>query len=166
MLAYDLAPGRFNFRAAAIIRREGYVLVTRTTAEGIWYLPGGRVEWGESTREAVERELVEELGVAGQVGELVLVFENFFIHENKRYHELAHYYAATLPPGFSFRSDGEVCHRGRDGTTELEFKWLPVDAASLRAAQFRPIVLGDELAALGGAFRHNVFMEAGWKPGP
>jgi len=162
MIAYDLAPGRFNFRAAAVVLREGHVLVGRAMRETIWYLPGGRVEWGETTRETVERELIEELGVVGRVGELALVIENFFTHEEQRCHELAYYYPALLPEAFPFRSDGEVCHRGRDGYVELEFKWLPLDAASLRASQFRPIALGDELAGFGDAFRHLVFMEPTW----
>ena len=163
MIAYDLPAGRFNLRAAVVVLREAHVLVGRTTSEAIWYLPGGRVEWGESTRDAAERELFEELGVPGQVGDLATVMENFFSYEGKRFHELAYYYRATLPESFPFRRDGEVCHRGRDGDAELEFRWLPVDPAVLRAYAFRPVALGDELAVLGEAFHHRVFKEQSWE---
>ena len=162
MIAYDMPAGRFNLRAAAVVLREAHVLVGRTTTESIWYLPGGRVEWGESTRDAAERELFEELGVAGQVGNLATVMENFFSYGGKRFHEIAYYYLAKLPESFPFRRDGEVCHRGQDGDAELEFRWLPVDPAVLRANAFRPVALGDELAMLGEAFQHRVFKEQSW----
>lgn len=159
MIAYDLAPGRFNFRAAAIILRDGHILTTRTTTEKVWYLPGGRVEWGESTRTTVEREVAEELGVTGQVGELALVLENFFTHEGKRFHELAYYYPVTLPKGFPFRTDGQVCHRSQDGAVELEFKWLRTDAESLHANSFKPEALCGELAGLPTAVRHLIWQD-------
>ena len=52
---------------ASVIRREGRLLVGRRPLHkrhgGLWEFPGGKVEPGESDREAVGRELREELGV-------------------------------------------------------------------------------------------------------
>ena len=45
----------------AIIENNGRVLVVRDQ-KGIWELPGGRVEFGEHPIDALERELIEELG--------------------------------------------------------------------------------------------------------
>jgi len=56
--------------AAAIIR-DGRLLAARRdrgTFAGLWEFPGGKVEPGESDAEALLRELVEELGCAGEVG--------------------------------------------------------------------------------------------------
>jgi len=159
MIAYDLEPGRFNFRAGALILRDGHVLAGRTSTETIWYPPGGRVEWGESTRAAVEREVVEELGVAGDVGELAIVLESFFTYRDKRFHELAYYYPVTLPGDFPFRDDGELCHRGRDGEADLEFKWLRANAESLRAGAFYPVALHNELSAVPGGVKHLIWVD-------
>jgi ADP-ribose pyrophosphatase YjhB (NUDIX family) len=53
---------------------EGRLLVIRRghpPGEGLWSLPGGRVEPGESDAEAVVRELSEETGLRVEPGPLV-----------------------------------------------------------------------------------------------
>ncbi len=52
---------------AAIIEREGRILICRRTREQShalkWEFPGGKVEPGESPEQALARELEEELGL-------------------------------------------------------------------------------------------------------
>lgn len=61
---------------AAVIERDGRLLVTRRLAgthlAGTWEFPGGKCEPGESLAECVRRELLEELGVAADVGDELL----------------------------------------------------------------------------------------------
>jgi 8-oxo-dGTP diphosphatase len=51
---------------------EGKVLACRRAADrhlgGLWEFPGGKVEEGEDPREALARELAEELGIVVKVG--------------------------------------------------------------------------------------------------
>lgn len=60
---------------AAVIERDGKVLVARRKpgliAAGLWEFPGGKLEEGEDPRRGLERELLEELGVRSEAGELV-----------------------------------------------------------------------------------------------
>lgn len=57
---------------AAVIEREGRVLICRRRADDRyplkWEFPGGKVEPWEDPREALRRELREELGVAAEIG--------------------------------------------------------------------------------------------------
>lgn len=61
--------------AAGIIVERGRVLLTQrkpgTHLAGLWELPGGKVQPGEDPREALRRELKEELGIDVAVGEVV-----------------------------------------------------------------------------------------------
>lgn len=59
--------------AAAVIEDHGRYFVTRrhegVHLEGYWEFPGGKCEGGESLRECLARELIEELGANVSVGE-------------------------------------------------------------------------------------------------
>lgn len=49
---------------AAVARtRDGKTLLIRRADTGTWGLPGGTLEWGETLRTALDRELEEEAGV-------------------------------------------------------------------------------------------------------
>jgi 8-oxo-dGTP diphosphatase len=61
--------------AAGVVVEQGQVLLTQRKAgghlAGMWEFPGGKVEPGEDPRDALRRELREELGIETVVGEIV-----------------------------------------------------------------------------------------------
>jgi 8-oxo-dGTP diphosphatase len=61
--------------SAGIVIEDGRVLLSRRKAgghlPGAWEFPGGKVETGEDPREALRRELREELGIEVTVGDIV-----------------------------------------------------------------------------------------------
>ena len=79
--------------AAAVIEREGAVLVTRRLAgahlEGLWEFPGGKCEPGESIHDCLIREISEELGVAVTPGETLLVTTHTYPEKTVRLHFVA-----------------------------------------------------------------------------
>ncbi len=55
----------------AVVVRDGSILLIRRgtpPGEGLWSVPGGRVQRGETMAQAVVRELEEEAGLFGEAG--------------------------------------------------------------------------------------------------
>jgi len=61
--------------AAALIVRDGRLLICQRTQHQSmplkWEFPGGKIEHGEQPRDALRRELDEELGIAAKIGDEV-----------------------------------------------------------------------------------------------
>jgi mutator protein MutT len=70
--------------AAAVVWREGRLLLTRRPAGGplggLWELPGGKIERGETAEAAVARELAEELGVSARPIETLETTRHRYAH--------------------------------------------------------------------------------------
>ena len=70
--------GLLRIGCSAVIFDEtrAKALLTRRTDNGLWCIPGGAMESGESAAEACEREVLEETGLGVRVKRLVGVYSN------------------------------------------------------------------------------------------
>ena len=128
-------PGeRVRVAAYAIVRdeRERVLLCHIHPAVGVgdvWTLPGGGLEFGESPRHAVLRELEEETGFIGEIGRLVDVDDRVFTSRNgaDRMHAIRIVYEVTIVGG-SLRDE-------LDGSTDT-CRWVtPEEALRLRLGE-------------------------------
>lgn len=93
---FNLAGTRINLRVGAIIRHDHHVLLCRVRAHDWWYVPGGRIAVGETSAQALTRELNEELaGGQWQLDGVIASSENFFQLGRQRVQEYCLYFAAT-----------------------------------------------------------------------
>jgi 8-oxo-dGTP diphosphatase len=119
---------RTDIVAAGIVVEHKKVLLSRrkkgTHLAGCWEFPGGKVEPGEDPRDALVRELEEELGINVSVGEIVDVTFH-------RYDEAAK--AVLLLFFLAERQEGSPEPRAID---VAEVKWA--DRAALDAAELPP----------------------------
>lgn len=98
----------------AIIVRGEKVLLLRDPREQevVWELPGGRINIDEDPKEALKRELLEELGVLCEIGEVVHV-EQFFQKSDRKNAFLIVYIGALVDGDVAFQVDSrEVCDVG------------------------------------------------------
>lgn len=84
---------------AALIIEEGKILVTQRKKDSphgfLWEFPGGKVKEGEEPREALRRELMEELDVEAEVG---MIFDAVF-HSYPEYPILLLVYRCRVEKG-------------------------------------------------------------------
>ncbi|HEX3774490.1 MAG TPA: NUDIX hydrolase [Polyangiaceae bacterium] len=83
---------------AAIARTpDGRYILIRRSDTGQWALPGGTLEWGETLRVAIERELLEEAGTRlVSLGDVVGVYSN--PERDIRFHAVTIVVEATVAP--------------------------------------------------------------------
>lgn len=70
---------QIRLTADAVVLKNGKILLVKRMwdpSKDLWALPGGYVEYGESTEKACLRELAEETSVRGKVGSLVGVYSD------------------------------------------------------------------------------------------
>ncbi|MFA7209102.1 MAG: NUDIX hydrolase [Parcubacteria group bacterium] len=129
--------GRFNNRGVsidAVIIKDDRILFIKRGAnpfKGFWALPGGYVEWDESTEESVIREVKEELGVAVESIKLIGVYGKPNRHP-KQVIDMA--YAVTISGS------------PKAGDDALGYEWFPLDGLPDELAFDHKIIIGDYLA--------------------
>ena len=72
-------PKKRMFAGALFFDEAGRFLIVQPTYKQVWEIPGGVVELGESPREACNREIQEELGLARSPERLLCVD---YLHES------------------------------------------------------------------------------------
>jgi ADP-ribose pyrophosphatase YjhB (NUDIX family) len=70
----------------AVIDDEGRILLIRRADNGLWAMPGGGLEVGETPTEGVLREVLEETGVLAEIVTLVGVFDSRLCGTVSRHH--------------------------------------------------------------------------------
>ncbi|MBS5862501.1 MAG: NUDIX domain-containing protein [Firmicutes bacterium] len=97
-ISVELENYNLNVRTCAFIRCKGEILVCEHKNKNYYTLPGGRVKVGEDSKEALLRELKEELNY--DLGEndlrITRVIENFFVCKSQNIHEYLFVYLCDL----------------------------------------------------------------------
>lgn len=140
----------FLFRVGGVAVDRGRVLLHRSEFDDFWAIPGGRIGVGETSGDALAREMREEIGADVGVGRLLWVVENFFrfapldgpptVSERIDHHELGLYLEMQLPPDLT-ESDGFTGTEltGTPDEFALEFRWFPQSALDQIDLRPRPL---------------------------
>ena len=79
----------FMYRVGGIVIHENRLLVEWNVAGSFCFVPGGRVEYGETAPAALQREAREELGEPVTVARLLAAADNLFALDGRRYQEIS-----------------------------------------------------------------------------
>lgn len=155
MISIGIAGTLFMYRAAGICIADGRVLLCRSPELPFWYIPGGRVHTGESSLDALRRELAEEIGVEPVIERLVYVVENFFDFEGQRLQEIGLYFVVSFPEGSEPMSwDTPVIRTETGDGQPLEWAWHPL--AGIESLDIRPPYFKQHLAKLPDTPMHLI----------
>jgi 8-oxo-dGTP diphosphatase len=80
--------GHLETIARGVCIKNGKILLTRSKGADITYLPGGHIEFTESAAIALERELIEEIGIKCEVQRFLGVAEHIFMQKGELHCEL------------------------------------------------------------------------------
>ena len=141
---------KFNYRVCAMMISDGKILAMRDDRSPYYYLPGGRVAFGETAENAVIREVQEELGVTPKIVRPLWLNQAFFTEDvdHLNYHELCIYFLMDI-------SDTDLLARGeiftaKEGHRTHVFEWLEFER--LNDEYFYPIFLKKEIFNLPNEF--------------
>lgn len=123
-MEYELAGIETIARGVCV--RDGKILLCRAKGGSSTYLPGGHIEFGEIGRQALQREIMEEIGATATVGRFIGVVENSFTQHGRPHAEINLVY--------EFDMDAEGVRAKEDW---IEFEWR--DLGGLAAANLLPV---------------------------
>lgn len=142
--------GRFNYRVCAMMISGDMILAMRDENSPYYYLPGGRVELGETAQQAVIRELQEELDIAPTIIRPLWLCQNYFTEDVNalHYHELCIYFLMDI-------TNTDLLSRGlrftrTEGKHTLDFEWLKF--SRLKDEYFYPLFLKEDIFHLPDQF--------------
>ena len=122
--------------AEALIVQDEKIMLIKRSDNGLWAVPGGLVEVGETLAQAAERELREETGVEAHVTQLLGIFDSRRWHSKTKshlYHAIFLAEATDLTPrtsseateiGFFAENDLPELSPGHQGRIPLLFRIL------------------------------------------
>lgn len=138
-ISYILENEKFNYRVCAIITSDNKILAMHDERSPYYYLPGGRVQMGETAEHAVIREVEEELNISPKIIRPLWLNQSFFTEDVDKlnYHEICIYFLMDI-------SETELLEKGerftlQEGRHIHYFEWLSFERLS--DEYFYPIFL-------------------------
>ncbi len=123
-LSFQTPEGRFNYRVCGVTIHNGKLLAMHDENSPYYYLPGGRVKFGETAEAAVLREMKEELDIDCKIVRPLWVNQAFFVEDvtKERFCELCLYFLMDISET-DILTRGDTFNGKESGHTH-RFEWL------------------------------------------
>lgn len=130
----------FHLRVAGIIKEDDKYLIMQIEGSSYYMIPGGHVELGENSKEAIIREIKEEVGVDIDIESLKLFCyqENFYTKNNIREHWIENYYIVKIKEKLEI-NNWSIEENDKGVLKTLHFKWVTLE--ELKEIDLRPVTI-------------------------
>ena len=126
----------------AIIIYDNKILFQKRKQDEFWALLGRKIRVGETTKEAITRELKEELGLVNfNVSDVATVSEYFFEYGKDKYHQFIFGHKVQVNNNEWILKSNEF--DGIEKQENLVFKWFELE--ELGTAPIKPDFLKEQL---------------------
>lgn len=126
----------FHHLTRGVLIKENKVLLAQAKGYSNTFLPGGHVENGESAKDALKRELEEELGIASKIGSFLGVVEHKWEKKEIIHYEINQVFLIECEElASSYKPEANEPH--------LIFHWVKVDELdkyNLQPYPFRDLI--------------------------
>ena len=121
-ITIDVENYKLNIRVGGILVHKNKILTHKNINKEHYALPGGRVQIGENSEDAIKREMREELGKNVEILDYIGTIENFFEMGNIQYHEICFLYKIE----FEDKKDIEIDYtmHNLEGKKYLQYEWI------------------------------------------
>jgi 8-oxo-dGTP pyrophosphatase MutT (NUDIX family) len=124
-----------------LFRRGGRILVSQahdSAKQDDFCRPlGGGIEFGENSRDAVRREIREEIGVEIENVKLIGVLENLFTYVGRRWHEIVFVYDAEFVDKSLYERD-EILYQELGLAGDFFARWRSVEEIEAAGVRLVP----------------------------
>ena len=139
----------FGVRATGLVVQDEKLYLVKSP-EGKYYTLGGAIQLGETTEEAVLREMQEEIGIEVELGPLAFIVENQFTLQEKSYHQIEFLYLVTpLSEPVTYLEEGNSIR---------QCEWIAF--TDLKNLDLNPAFLKTELVVWKGQLQHFINWES------
>ncbi|OKP88588.1 NUDIX hydrolase [Paenibacillus helianthi] len=145
---------KYHVLARGVILADNHLLVAHCLGMDNTFLPGGHVEFHESIKSSLYREIYEELGLISQVGPYIGAVEAGHEDEGTYHQEINHVFITTLE---------NVDRRKNPESKEshLEFYWIPLSEMDVHNLLPQPMrkMITNYINGIEGPYFESTFKE-------
>ena len=132
----------FHVRTCGVIKQGDKFLIMRVNETPYYHIPGGHIEIGEDSKEAVIREIKEEIGCDVKEANLFAIQENFWSKNNRKCYGIEFYH--IIKPEQTLKAENyEKIEIDKGEEKLLKFRWATSE--ELKNIDLRPSNIKDML---------------------
>ena len=117
----------------------------------VYALPGGHVNFGETSEKTLVREFKEELGVDILCGRLIWVEENFWKWGSRKAHGISFYYIVSLKNNADISDDFA---RASKDNADVSLQWISFE--DMKGITIYPEFVKDRIGNISEGIEHFV----------